>query len=101
MVDRLTDGTGNFDGERMLSTLPSELGLDAGKAAKLVADLAKERKRTTLVQVSTGCARFKCCCRGIGCCRTSWAGAAWPARAALRLGGAGRRQTPAVQTRSC
>jgi hypothetical protein len=73
VVDRLTDGTGNFDGERMLSTLPSELGLDAGKAAKLVADLAKERKRTTLVQVSGGC---NICFRGWcgGCCGAcTWA----------------------------
>ena len=60
----------------MLSTLPAELGLDVGKAAKLVADLAKERKRTTLVQVGgrlVGALPWSCfwclccCCRLVGC----------------------------------
>jgi hypothetical protein len=53
VVERLSDGTGDFSSERMLQQLPAELGLDAGKAAKTVVELAKERKRTTLVQVGT------------------------------------------------
>ena len=47
---KLTDGTGDFDGERMLVALPAELGLDAKKATEVVKELAGERKRTTLVQ---------------------------------------------------
>lgn len=47
---RLTDGTGDFDAEKLLNTLPADLGLDAAKATAVVKELAGERKRTTLVQ---------------------------------------------------
>ncbi len=47
---RLTDGTGDFDAEKLLTTLPADLGLDATKATAVVKELAGERKRTTLVQ---------------------------------------------------
>ncbi|KAL4860244.1 hypothetical protein ACK3TF_000429 [Chlorella vulgaris] len=50
VVTRLSDGTGNFDAERMLQQLPADLGIDAGKAAATVEELAKARKQTTLVQ---------------------------------------------------
>lgn len=55
VVTRLSDGTGNFDAERMLQQLPADLGIDAGKAAATVEELAKARKQTTLVQVGAGC----------------------------------------------
>ena len=48
---RLTDGTGDFSRERMLQELPEQLGLDGGKAEKVVVELAKDKKHTTLVQV--------------------------------------------------
>lgn len=51
MLDRLTDGTGSFDAERLLERLPSDLALDGKKARRVVEELAKDRKRTTLVQV--------------------------------------------------
>jgi hypothetical protein len=54
VVTRLSDGTGNFDAERMLQQLPADLGIDAGKAAATVEELAKARKQTTLVQVGAG-----------------------------------------------
>jgi len=47
---RLTDGTGDFDADRLLHKLPADLGLDASKAERVVKELAKERKRLTLVQ---------------------------------------------------
>lgn len=47
---RLSDGTGEFNSERMLVTLPGDLGLDQEKAKRVVKELAGERKRTTLVQ---------------------------------------------------
>lgn len=51
VLDRLSDGSGNFDAERLLQRLPSELELDAKKAGKVVEELAGSRKRDTLVQV--------------------------------------------------
>lgn len=54
VVERLSDGTGDFSAERMLRQLPEELGIDAEKAARTVAELGGERKRTTLVQVGAG-----------------------------------------------
>ena len=51
VVARLTDGTGGFDPQRMLQDLPAELGLEAAKCGRVVVELAKERKHTTLVQV--------------------------------------------------
>ncbi|KAL4522238.1 hypothetical protein Ndes2437B_g07974 [Nannochloris sp. 'desiccata'] len=47
---RLTDGTGDFDAEKLLNTLPADLGLESSKATAVVKELAGERKRTTLVQ---------------------------------------------------
>lgn len=47
---RLTDGSGDFDRTRLLEQLPSELGLDADRASKVVRELANERKRSTLIQ---------------------------------------------------
>jgi hypothetical protein len=47
---RLTDGTGDFDAEKLLTTLPADLGLEISKATAVVKELAGERKRTTLVQ---------------------------------------------------
>lgn len=49
-MTRLTDGTGNFDAQRLLETLPTDLAIDVIKAKKTVTDMAKERRRTTLVQ---------------------------------------------------
>ena len=50
MVARLTDGTGAFDAEHVVEQLPAALELDVAKARRTVQDLAKDRKRTTLVQ---------------------------------------------------
>lgn len=47
---RLSDGTGNFDAEKLLHQLPADLGMEADKAAKVAKELATERRRTTLVQ---------------------------------------------------
>lgn len=46
----LSDGTGNFDEERLLHTLPKDLHLPEKKVQRAVEDQAKDRKRTTLVQ---------------------------------------------------
>jgi len=50
IASRLSDGTGDFDSERLLRELPSDLGLDDERAGKVVKELASERKRATLVQ---------------------------------------------------
>lgn len=50
VVARLTDGSGNLDSERLLTQLPADLELDAKKARRVVDELTKDRKRTTLVQ---------------------------------------------------
>lgn len=46
----LSDGTGNFDEQRLLQQLPKDLHLTEKKAQKAVEEQAKDRKRTTLVQ---------------------------------------------------
>lgn len=46
----LSDGTGNFDEERLLQQLPKDLHLPETKVRKAVEEQAKDRKRTTLVQ---------------------------------------------------
>ena len=50
IVARLSDGTGEFDTDKLLRELPVELGLSEAKASTVVKELAGERKRTTLVQ---------------------------------------------------
>ena len=47
---RLGDGTGNFDEERLLHQLPKDLALSEQKVKRAIEDQAKDRKRTTLVQ---------------------------------------------------
>ncbi|KAL4420333.1 hypothetical protein ABPG77_010238 [Micractinium sp. CCAP 211/92] len=44
VMDRLSDGTGSFSSERMLEELPAALGLEAGKAARVVQELAKGKE---------------------------------------------------------
>ena len=46
----LSDGTGNFDEERLLKQLPKDLHLPETKVQRAVEEQAKDRKRTTLVQ---------------------------------------------------
>ena len=46
----LSDGTGNFDEERLLQQLPKDLHLPEKKVHRAVEEQAKDRKRTTLVQ---------------------------------------------------
>ncbi|KAL4434488.1 hypothetical protein ABPG75_000929 [Micractinium tetrahymenae] len=58
VMDRLSDGTGSFSSERMLEELPASLGLEVGKAAKVVQELAKSKKGNTLVQ-AISCLRQK------------------------------------------
>lgn len=50
-IARLTDGTGEFATDRIVEELPAALGIEVGKARKLVQELARDRRRTTLVQV--------------------------------------------------
>lgn len=50
IASRLSDGTGDFDSNRLLNELPGDLGLDSDRAGKVVKELASERKRATLVQ---------------------------------------------------
>jgi hypothetical protein len=47
---RISDGTGAFDPERLLESLPAELKLDGAKAKRIAADMARDRRRPTLVQ---------------------------------------------------
>ncbi|PSC73353.1 chloroplastic isoform X2 [Micractinium conductrix] len=50
VLTRLSDGTGSFDNQRMLTELPEVLGLDASKAGRVVTELAAAKKGNTLVQ---------------------------------------------------
>ena len=47
---RMTDGTGGFDSVKLLEQLPEDLKIDVTKARKVAVGLAKEKRRTTLVQ---------------------------------------------------
>lgn len=51
MADQLSSGTGEFDEEEILEHLPKKLKLHDAKARTTVQNQAKDRKRTTLVQV--------------------------------------------------
>ncbi len=51
LKERLTDGTGNFDAEELMHKLPEQLSLSEKKVQQAVKALAKDRRRTTLVQV--------------------------------------------------
>lgn len=46
----LSNGSGNFDEERLLQQLPKDLHLPEKKVHRAVEEQAKDRKRTTLVQ---------------------------------------------------
>ena len=46
----LSNGTGDFDEERLLHQLPKELNLPEKKVHRAVEEQAKDRKRSTLVQ---------------------------------------------------
>lgn len=50
MADALTSGTGSFDRTRFLEELPQRLGIKERKVKSLLEGLAKDRKRSTLVQ---------------------------------------------------
>lgn len=49
-MERLSDGTGNFDAPALLEDLPAALALSPDKARKTVEELSKDRRRTQLVQ---------------------------------------------------
>ena len=53
MADQLSSGTGDFDADELLEHLPKKLKLQDSKAQTTVQNQAKDRKRTTLVQVGT------------------------------------------------
>ena len=53
MADQLSSGTGDFDADEILEHLPKKLKLQDSKARTTVQNQAKDRKRTTLVQVCT------------------------------------------------
>ena len=48
--DRLSDGTGEFDKERMLQKLPKQLGLSEWQVKTAIEGLAASRKQNVLVQ---------------------------------------------------
>ena len=50
MADALTSGTGEFDRLRFLEELPQKLGIKERKVKSVLDGLAKDRKRSTLVQ---------------------------------------------------
>ena len=50
MADELTNGSGDFDRERFVVELPKKLGIKERRVKQSLETLAKERKRTTLVQ---------------------------------------------------
>ena len=50
MADALSSGTGNFDRARFLEELPKKLGIKERKVNSVLEGLAKDRKRSTLVQ---------------------------------------------------
>ena len=50
-MERLTDGTGNFDPDALLKKLPEDLALPEKRVANQMRTLAKDRRHTTLVQV--------------------------------------------------
>jgi hypothetical protein len=51
VAEQLSSGTGDFDEHHVLDDLPKKLKLADGKARTTVQNQAKDRKRTTLVQV--------------------------------------------------
>ena len=51
VADQLSSGTGDFDEQEILEHLPKKLKLQDNKARTTVQNQAKDRKRTTLVQV--------------------------------------------------
>lgn len=56
--ERLTDGTGDFDPEALLKKLPEDLALPEKKVSNQLRNLAKDRRRTTLVQVHAPLTRY-------------------------------------------
>jgi hypothetical protein len=50
LATALKDGTGDLDAGRWLAALPADLGLDPAKCAAAAAGLARNKRRTTLVQ---------------------------------------------------
>ncbi len=48
--ERLSDGTGDFDEERMLQKLPKQLGLNDSQVKQAIEGLASTRKQNVLVQ---------------------------------------------------
>ena len=50
MADALNNGTGEFDRQRFLEDLPKRLGIKERRVRAALEGLAKDRKRTTLVQ---------------------------------------------------
>ena len=50
MTDALTNGSGEFDEARFLEELPKRLGIKERRVKSVLEGLAKDRKRSTLVQ---------------------------------------------------
>ena len=50
LQEALTNGTGEFDRQRWVEELPKQLGIKERRVKQTLDTLAKERKRTTLVQ---------------------------------------------------
>lgn len=50
MADVLSSGTGEFDRQRFVEELPKKLGIKERRVKSALEGLAKDRKRTTLVQ---------------------------------------------------
>ncbi len=65
VADQLSSGTGDFDADEVLEHLPKKLKLQDSKARTTVQNQAKDRKRTTLVQVCP--CGLKLCCVSTSC----------------------------------
>lgn len=50
IASKLSDGTGNFDADKLLNEIPKELGIDSEKAASIAKSLSADKRRVTLVQ---------------------------------------------------
>lgn len=50
MADVLSNGTGEFDRQHFLEDLPKQLGIKERRVKSAIEGLARDRKRTTLVQ---------------------------------------------------
>lgn len=63
VAKQLSSGTGDIDEAELLGALPEKLQLSKAKVTSTIQGLAKDRKRTTLVQVTAPATPPPPCCR--------------------------------------